>query len=181
MADFFSGLELKVTEKIRLKIREDILTTPIEVTTSFSDVAYEEQFFLTQGDNKDELEEQTLERKEQSGQNAKQWVAKEEPSSLKTSLKDFTKIDGNTTSYSMNRINANAQIRKKQDADFVLRNMKLKCLGQVQVELLSTTDPRYEHYKANEDRNIIENGLLFRKIKEKLVASNITKVSSQNI
>ena len=45
-ADFLSGLELKVTEKIRLKIREDIHTTPIEVTTSSSDVADEEQIFL---------------------------------------------------------------------------------------------------------------------------------------
>ena len=40
-ADFLSRLELKVTEKIRLKTREDIQTTSIEVTTSSSDVAYE--------------------------------------------------------------------------------------------------------------------------------------------
>ena len=33
-ADFRSRVKLKVTEKIRLKIREDIQTTPIEVTTS---------------------------------------------------------------------------------------------------------------------------------------------------
>ena len=39
--EFLSRLELKVTEKIRLKIREDINTTPIEVTTSSSDVADE--------------------------------------------------------------------------------------------------------------------------------------------
>ena len=43
-------LELKVTEKIRLKIWEDIQTTPIEVTTSSSDVADEEQIFFTQAD-----------------------------------------------------------------------------------------------------------------------------------
>ena len=36
-ADFLSRLELKLTEKICLKIREDIQTTPIEVTTSSSD------------------------------------------------------------------------------------------------------------------------------------------------
>ena len=40
-ADFLSRLQLKVTEKIRLKNREDIQTTPIEVTTSSSDVADE--------------------------------------------------------------------------------------------------------------------------------------------
>ena len=46
-ADFLSRLELKVTEQIRLKIREDIQTTPIEVTPSSSDVADEEQLFFT--------------------------------------------------------------------------------------------------------------------------------------
>ena len=47
-ADFFSRLELKVTENIRLKIREDLQTTLIEVTTSSSDAADEEQNLLTQ-------------------------------------------------------------------------------------------------------------------------------------
>ena len=64
-ADFPSRHELKVTKKIRLKIREDIHTTPIEVTTSSSDVADEEQIFFTHADDGKESEEQTLERKEQ--------------------------------------------------------------------------------------------------------------------
>ena len=110
-ADFLSRLELKVTEKLRLKIREDIQTTPIEVTTSSTDVADEEQVFVTQADNDNEPEEQTLERKEQSRQNAKQWATNEESPALKTSVKKFTKIDGNTTSYSINGIKANARIR----------------------------------------------------------------------
>ena len=59
-ADFLSRLELKVTEEIGLKIREDIQTTPIEVTTSSSDVADEEQFFFTHADGSNESEEQTL-------------------------------------------------------------------------------------------------------------------------
>ena len=61
--DFFSRLELKVTEKIRLKIREDIHTTPIEVTTSSSDVADEGQFFFTQSHESTESKEPTLEQK----------------------------------------------------------------------------------------------------------------------
>ena len=56
-AEFLSRLELKVTEKIRLKIREDIQTTPIEVTTSSSDVADEEHFFFTHADDSNESEE----------------------------------------------------------------------------------------------------------------------------
>ena len=55
-ADFLFTLELKVTEKIHLKIREDIKTTPKEVTTSSSDAADEEQFFFRQADGQHETE-----------------------------------------------------------------------------------------------------------------------------
>ena len=128
-ADFLSRLELQVTEKIRLKIGEDIQTTPIEVTTSSSDIADEEQIFFTHADDTTESEEETLERKEQSRQNAKQWAANEESPVLKTSVKEFIKIEGNTTSSSINGIKANARIRVEQDVDHVLKNMKLKILG----------------------------------------------------
>ena len=162
-ADFLSRLELKVTEKIRLKIREDMHTTPIEVTTSSSDVTDEEQTFFTHADDGKESEEQTLERKEQPKQNAKQWAANKQSTALKTSVKEFTKIDGNTTSYSMNGIKANARIRVEQDVDLVLKNMKLKILGQPYDEVLIMTDSRYKNYKANEDRIILKDGLLVRK------------------
>ena len=162
-ADFLSRLELQVTEKIRLQIREDIHTTPIEVTTSSSDVADEEQFFFTHADDTNESEEQTLERKERWRQNAKQWAANEESPVLKTRVKEFTKIDRNTTSYSMNGIKANARIRVEQDVDLVLKNMKLKLLGQPHDEVLLITDSRYKNYKANEDRIILKDGLLFSK------------------
>ena len=162
-AEFFSRLELKVTEKIRLKIREDIHTTPIEVTTSSSDVADEEQIFFTHADDGKESEERTLERKDQSRQNAEQWAANEDSPTLKTSVKEFTKTDGNTTSYSMNGIKANARIRVEQDVDLVLKNMKLKILGQPYDEVLIMRDSRYKNYKANEDRIFLKDGLLFRK------------------
>ena len=50
-ADFHSGLELKATEKIGLEIREDVQTTPIEVTFSSYDIADEEQFLFTQAND----------------------------------------------------------------------------------------------------------------------------------
>ena len=107
--DILSRLELKVTDKIHLKSREDIQTIPIEATTSCSDVSVEGQFYLTQAENNYESEEQTLERIDQSLQNSKQWVSNEETPSLKTGAKKTTKIDRNNTSYSMNGIKANAQ------------------------------------------------------------------------
>ena len=97
-AEFLSRLELKVTEKIHLKIREDVQTTPLEVSTSSSDVADEEQFFFTQVNAQGETEEHVLQRKDQSQKKAAEWVVNQEPSSMKPSIKEFTKIDGNTTS-----------------------------------------------------------------------------------
>ena len=78
-------------------------------------------------------------------------------------MKEFTKIDGNTTSYSITRIKANARVRVEQDVDLVLKNMKLRILGQPYDEVLIMTDSRYKKYKANEDRIILKDGLLFRK------------------
>ena len=82
---------------------------------------------------------------------------------MKPSIKEFRKIDGNTTSYSINGIKAYARIRVEQDLALVLKNLKLKTLGQPHDERLLTTYKRFEHYKENEDRNILKDGLLFRK------------------
>ena len=144
-ADFHSRLELKVTEKIHLKIREDVQTTPIEVSTSSSDVADEKQFFFMQPDSQDETEEQILQRKEQSQKNAAQWVVNQEQYSMKPSITEFTKIDRNTASYSIDGIKASARIGVEQDADLVLKNLKLKILGQPHDDVLLTTDRRYKH------------------------------------
>ena len=161
--EFFSRVELKITEKTHLKIREDVQTTPMEKITASSDVALEEPFFFTQADGQDEIEEQIIQRKEQSQKKAAEWVVNQEPSSMKPSIKQFTKIDGNTTSYCINGIKANAQIRVVQDADLVLTNLEMKIMGQPHDDVLLTTDRPFRHYKANEDRIIIEDGLLFRK------------------
>ena len=59
-ADFLCRVGLKITEEKRLKIQEDIQTTPIVVTTFSSDVAVEEQFFFTQAYYENESAEQPL-------------------------------------------------------------------------------------------------------------------------
>ena len=162
-ADVLSLLELKVKEKIHLKILDYLQTTHIEVITSSSDVANEEQLLFAQADGEDETEKHTLERKEQSRKKATEWVAREEPSSMKPSVKEFTKIDGNTTSYSIHGSKSNARIRVEQDVDLVLKNLKLKIFGQPYDEVLLTTDKRFKQYKLNEDRIILKDGQLFRK------------------
>ena len=82
---------------------------------------------------------------------------------MKPSIKEFTKVDGNTTSYSINGLKAIARIRVEQDADLVLKNLKLEKLGQPHDDMLLALDRQYKHYKANEDRIIVKDGLLFRK------------------
>ena len=87
----------------------------------------------------------------------------EQSPALKTSVKEFRKIDGNTTSYSINGIKAIARTRVEQDVDLALKNMKLKILGHPYDEVLMITDLQYKNYEANEDRIFLEDGLLLRK------------------
>ena len=82
---------------------------------------------------------------------------------MKPSIKELIKIDGNTTSYFLHGIKATARIRVEQDADLVLKNLKLKIFGQPHDDVLLTTGSRFKHYKANEDRIILKDGLLFRR------------------
>ena len=63
----------------------------------------------------------------------------------------------------MNSIKATARIRVEQDVDLVLKNLKLRILGQPFDEVLILTDSRYKNYKANQDRITRKDGLLFRK------------------
>ena len=58
-----SRLEISPKEKLILRIREDIPTTPIELHVQSAGVSEEEQIFYTEDD--DETEEQILQRKKQ--------------------------------------------------------------------------------------------------------------------
>ena len=82
---------------------------------------------------------------------------------MKPSLKEFTRIGENNTSYSINGIKANAQTRVEQNADLVLNNLKIKILDPPHDDVLLTTERQFKHYKANGDRIIFKEGLLFWK------------------
>ena len=60
-ADYLSRLEISPKEKLILRIREDIPTTPIDLHVQSAGVSEEEQIFYTEDD--DETEEQILQRK----------------------------------------------------------------------------------------------------------------------
>ena len=81
----------------------------------------------------------------------------------------------------MNGIKANARIRVEQDVALLLSNIKLRILGQPHDEILMMTDSRYQNYKANEDRIILKDGLLFIKYFGEQGVSNTTRFSAPRI
>ena len=81
---------------------------------------------------------------------------------MKISVKEFTKIDGNTTSYTMNGIQTSAKVRVEQHV-VVLKNTKLEFLDQPHDEVLTVKDSRYKNYNAKVNSIILEDGLLYRK------------------
>ena len=128
-----------------------------------------------QANDEDETEEHKLERQEQSRKKRTERVAHGEPSSMKPSIKEFTKFDGNTTSYAIDGITAKARIPIEQDVDLILKNEKFKIFGQPQDEVLLTTDRRFNHLRADEESSIFKNGLLLLKYHGELVTSNTAK------
>ena len=163
-AGFLSRLELKVTEKIRPKIREDNQTTPIEVTTSSSDVADEKQILFTQADKNDKSEEQILERKEQYTQNeceamGSKWRTTIFENKCERIHKDRRKHYVVIHEYNQSKCPYTNRARCQSCAE----NIKMKILGQPHDEVLMVTDSRYKIYKTNEDRIIPKDGLFFRK------------------
>ena len=73
-------------------------------------------------------------------EHATEWETNEEPSSMKPYIKKCTNVDENSTSYSIDRIKANAGIRVGQQVDQVQKNLKL---GEPHEEVLSTGDSRF--------------------------------------
>ena len=144
------------------------------MTTSSSKVADEEQIVFTQANNNNGSKKQTPQRKKQSHQAARDWEAKEELSSLRTSNNDFIQIDGNITSSSMNEIEGNAPVRKEKNVGVALKNLKLRILGQPHDEVLLTTNRRYKLHKANEDRMFFRNAFCSASTTKKLVTSTVT-------
>ena len=101
------------------------------MTTSFTDVTDEEQLFVTGTYNQNESEEQTLEEKEQYRKAAGQWVANEEPSSLRISMKESINIDGDSTSFPTNGVKAKTQTQADQNLVLTLKKLKPKLPGQL--------------------------------------------------
>ena len=136
-ADFLSRLELTPKEKVQLKLRDDILTSPIEVNLQSSDVADEEQLFFLP-DEKDESEQEIFARKALSKRRAIDKHEKE----LSTKVTEVIKIPPNSAVYSFGAIRENARIKNEQAADPLLKALKQRISHEEYDKHLLKTEPR---------------------------------------
>ena len=157
-ADFLSRLELTPKEKVQLKLRNDILTSPIEVNLQSSDVADEEQLFFLP-DEEDESEQEIFARKELS----KRRALDEHERELSTKVTEVIKIPLNSAVYSFGAIKENARIRNEQDADPLLKALKQRISHEEYDKHLLKTEPRGRNLLRHEERIIMKDGVLMRK------------------
>ena len=119
-ADFLSRLELTPKEKVQLRIRDDILTSPIEVYLQLSDVADEEQLFFLP-DEHEESEQEIIARKQLSKSRAQE---EKEQQNVNTKVTEMTKVPLNSAVYTFGAIKENARIRSDQDVDLLLNLLR---------------------------------------------------------
>ena len=156
-ADFLSRLELTPKEKVQLKLRDDILTAPIEVNLQSSDVADEEQLFFLP-DEEEESEQEIFARKALSKQRAN-----DEHKKIFLPVTEVIKIPLNSAVYAFGAIKENARIRNEQDADPLLKALKQRVSHEEYDKHLLKTEPRGRHLLRHEERIIMKDGVLMRK------------------
>ena len=157
-ADFLSRLELTPTEKVQLKLRDDILTSPVEVNLQSSDVADEEQLFFLP-DDEEESEQEIFARKALS----KQRAINENEMDISTKVTEVIKIPLNSTVYTFGAIKASARNRNEQDADSILKALKLHIIHEEYDKHLLKTEPRGKNILRHDERLIMKDGVLMRK------------------
>ena len=157
-ADFLSRLELTSKEKVQLKLRDDILASPIEVNLQSSEVADEEQlFFLT--DEEEDSKHKIFARKSLSKQRGINDYEKD----LSTKVTETVKLPLNSAVYSFGAIKENARIRNEQDADPLLKALKLRISQEENDKHLLKTEPRGRNLLRHGERIIMKDGVLMRK------------------
>ena len=159
-ADFLSRLEPTPKEKVQLKLRDDILTSPIEVNLQSTDVADEEQLFFLP-DEEEESEQEIVARKAHSKQRAIDDHEKE----LSTKVTQVIKMPLNSAVYTLGAIKENARFRNEHDADPLLKALKRRILHEEYHKHLLRTEPRGRSLLRNGDRISMKDGVLMAQIR----------------
>ena len=170
-ADYLSRMEMDATEKLVLKIREDVETRPIGINVQSAGVSEEEQIFFTEEDN--ETEEQIWERKKQS----KKGLMVPETVIHIDAISENTREEITNFTQKLRRTN---QILLEQSKDPILLQLKAKIQKEEYSEEILQQDIRYKYYLNNIDRIVLKDEIVIGNTMTKLAKSNIIKFYYRN-
>ena len=153
-ADYLSRLEICPKEKLILRIREDISTTPIELNVQSAGVPEEEQIFYT--DDDEETEEQIWKRKQDARSNPTN-----QPPDI---LLDHLSTHDNTQFQTQNiqKLAKPTTMAIEQQNDLILHQLRLKLQKEEYSETILQQDSRYRHYCRQIDRLSVHDDIIFR-------------------
>ena len=155
-ADFLSRLEMDPNEK-KLKIREDIPTTPIEVNIESTGIAQEETVFFDPTNQIETTEKELWKRKEEA-RNA----IPNDPPVITVSCYYANDLHKNTIIVNIAQLTKPSRILIEQDSDPTLLNFKREMLVLPFDEQILLNDALYVHYSRNRKRTIIKHDILYR-------------------
>ena len=146
-------MEMDPTEKLVLKIREDVETRPIEVNVQSAGVSEEKQVFFTEED--DETEQQIWERNQQS---KKGLMVPETVIQIDAISENIVDEITNFTQ----KFRRTNQILLEQSKDPILRQLKAKIQNEDYSEKILQQDIRYKQYLNNSDRIVLKDEIVAR-------------------
>ena len=144
-------MEMNPTEKLVLKICEDVETRPIEVNVQSAGVSEEEQVFFTEEDN--ETEEQIFEKKKQS---------KKELKVPETVIQFDAEESVDEITNCTQKLRRTNQILLEQSKSPILLQLKAKIQKETHSEKILQPDIRYKHYLHNFDRLVLKDEIVTR-------------------
>ena len=153
-ADYLSRLEISPKEKLILRIREDIPTTPIELHVQSAGVSEEEQIFYTEDD--DETEEQILQRKKDARSHPTNQLPDISFEKFSTHKSDYHKLS------TFQKLSYTNSIAVEQNNDVILQQLRLKILKESYSETILLQDSRYQHYCRQMDRLSVTDEIITR-------------------
>ena len=147
-------MEISPKEKLILRIREHIQTTPIGFHVQSAGVAEEEQIHYTEDD--DETEEEIWQRKKQARDNPTHQSPDISFEKLGT---HHSNLQGFSICQKLTNVNT---VAIEQNNDIILQQFKLKIQKEQYSETILLQDTRYQHYIRQLDRISIQNEIITR-------------------
>ena len=144
--DFLCRLDLQPKDKVHFTIRDDIQSTPIQVSIQLSDVAEEEQIWERKLRARKEFTSEDDSPPPTSKTTTETTNSDQEVTIFQTEVL-VTRTSPETTNEDDDQMKT---IRHQQEQDKILRNYKLRLLKEPYNEQLLASDPRVARYIAQD-------------------------------